>query len=561
MKLDDLSSKEQVFYDFFVWLFDDKRITDKNIDLEKEIDITLAPFYNDPNIYFPKQIEKFFETSAMQRLGRISQLDLSIDLYFNLYHNRLEHSKGVYYRKLEEMVYNFQNPNWKDKVEKENLKLYLIAELIKMAGHDIGHFPLSHAMEEQVYSCHGAHEVVGKRIMLENPEINQVYTEISPELPEIMHEIYEKDIWNFREHDESSYDVDRLDYLQRDNIYWGTPVHLPYLQYETVQVEVDNSNKPQKNNDGSIISLDSSKNSIDVYSYENLQDIEHFLSLRESGYINKIYSVPYSHVREASVGIFFKAFLESPSVCGKDLRHYITVLQTQKIEDIDLNLLLGWDEVKFYSEIIDIAQNHEDENIRQLATLTIPKLDAFLNILYSSLNIHAKKGEYSEQEKTLLKKVKKIISGNSELSQNLKNPDFIRSQTLFCNNPSNESIDINLQRLLEQNIIFRQNKKVKAYNPKEPIYVRSSEGKIYELSEHPERTCNWAEITTTLNSIFTYIPYLKYSVSHEDELTYIKNYFNRNGQDFDAPSHETKINMQPLQVGNSLKNVFEEIEL
>ena len=39
MKLDDLSSKEQVFYDFFVWLFDDKRITDKNIDLEKEIDI------------------------------------------------------------------------------------------------------------------------------------------------------------------------------------------------------------------------------------------------------------------------------------------------------------------------------------------------------------------------------------------------------------------------------------------------------------------------------------------------------------------------------------------
>ena len=102
MKLDDLSSKEQVFYDFFVWLFDDKRITDKNIDLEKEIDISLAPFYNDPNIYFPKQIKSFFETSAMQRLGRISQVDLSIDLYFNLYHNRLEHSKGVYYIQLGE---------------------------------------------------------------------------------------------------------------------------------------------------------------------------------------------------------------------------------------------------------------------------------------------------------------------------------------------------------------------------------------------------------------------------------------------------------------------------
>ena len=120
MKLEDLSSKEQLLNDFFTWLFDDKRVVNKEIQLEKEVDISLAPFYLDPNIYFPKQFKSFFETKAMQRLGKVSQVSLAVDLHSNLYHNRLEHSKGVYYRKLEEMVYNFQNPEWMKKVEKEN---------------------------------------------------------------------------------------------------------------------------------------------------------------------------------------------------------------------------------------------------------------------------------------------------------------------------------------------------------------------------------------------------------------------------------------------------------
>ena len=39
--------------------------------------------------------KKFFETKAMKRLGRISQLGLAINNFPNLYHSRLEHSNGV----------------------------------------------------------------------------------------------------------------------------------------------------------------------------------------------------------------------------------------------------------------------------------------------------------------------------------------------------------------------------------------------------------------------------------------------------------------------------------
>lgn len=561
MKLEDLSSKEQLFNDFFTWLFDDKRVVNKEIQLEKEVDISLAPFYLDPNIYFPKQFKIFFETKAMQRLGKVSQVSLAVDLHSNLYHNRLEHSKGVYYRKLEEMVYNFQNPEWMKKVEKENLKLSLIAELIKMAGHDIGHFPLSHVMEEQLYTSHGAHEIIGKRIMLEDSEINQVLSKISPELPNTLKELYENNIWNFHEHDESNYDVDRLDYLQRDNLYYGTPIHLPNLTYETIGVEVDSDNNPKKNSDGSIKKSDSLDNIIDVYDFENLHDIEYFLKLRENGYKNKIYMVPYCHVRESTIGIFLKAFLEKPSNCGNELRNYITTLQNQKIEDVDLNLILEWDDIKFYSEIFDIAENHEDQNIRQLATLTIPKLSGFLNTLYSYLNLKDKNIPYSESEKNLLKKIKHVICGNDELSKDLKDADFIKNNTLFLENVNGVCFDKRFQNLLTQNLLLKQNTTIRSYNPEEPIYIKSSDGKIYDLAHHPERKCDWDTKTSTLQNIYTYIPYLRYCGLSEDKIDFIRSIFSKMGQQFNPPTHAYTVNMQPLKVGNSFKKVFDELEL
>ena len=192
MNLENLESKEPLIRDFFTWLFDDDRIINKEVILEKEIDLTLAPYYMDPNIYFPKQIFDFFNTKAMKRLGRVSQLGLVINDFPNTYHNRLDHSKGVYYRKLEEMLYNFQNPDWKKNIESQKMKLYLLADLIKMAGHDIGHPPLSHELEMHLFQYKGAHEVIGKRIMLEDSEIQSLLNSISKDLPSALKNLYKE---------------------------------------------------------------------------------------------------------------------------------------------------------------------------------------------------------------------------------------------------------------------------------------------------------------------------------------------------------------------------------
>ena len=199
--LEDLETKEKLFQDFFTWLFNNSHVKNKNIKLISEIDVSLARDYNDPYIYYPEQFNTFFQTLAMKRLDRISQLSLSINTFPNTFHSRLEHSKGVYNRKLEEFVYNYQKPEWKKYIEDNDLKLYLIAELIKIAGHDIGHFPLSHAFEEQLFCVHGPHEILGKRIMLESPEIKSALSNISDELPTILDELYSNNLLNFKAHD------------------------------------------------------------------------------------------------------------------------------------------------------------------------------------------------------------------------------------------------------------------------------------------------------------------------------------------------------------------------
>ena len=521
MNLDKLENKEPLIKDFFSWLFDDERIIDKNIFLENEIDSSLVPYYRDSHIYFPKQIANFFNTKAMKRLERISQLGLLIDEFPNAYHNRLEHSKGVYNRKLEEMLLNYQNPLWRKQMENNKNKLYLLAELIKMAGHDIGHLPLSHALEEAIFNCHGPHEVCGKRIMLENSEIQSVLYAISPELPSALKDLYEKHILNFQEHDESNYDVDRFDYLYRDNLYAGSPIFIPYSHYETVSISINRSCIPEQNLDGSILEKNNSTNTIDVYEYNTLSDIEYFLEIREKSYKNMYFSQNV-HVRERTINTFFKYFLSSPSSTGEDLRNFVTRLRTSGIDNIDLSLFLEWDDIKFYSEILDIAKNHENPNIRLLATMIFPNMNNFLTMLHYELNLSAKGQNYSKQDKQFLKNIKSIIKGTDTLSQNLKTPSFALNNTLVY--PVDQPLPEGYTKLIENGLIYSSKIKIKAYNPKEPIYVRDATGKIYDLANHPDRKCDWHTRISYMENIYTYVPLLKLNGISDEQIEEIRAY-------------------------------------
>ena len=553
LKLEDNTKKETLFKDFYEWLFNDDRIKNKSINMCKEIDLSLCPYYQDPYIYYPEQIKAFFETSAMKRLGRISQLDLTINDYQNAYHNRLEHSKGVYNRKLEEFVYNFQNPEWKKYIEDNNLKLYLIAELIKMAGHDIGHPPLSHAIERETIGKNGLHEEIGQRIMLENSEIQQALLSISPELPQVLANLYNSNIMNFREHDESSYDVDRLDYLNRDNFYFGTRIHLPLQQYQTICVEKDINGFPKTNPDFSISENTTGNGYIDVYDYSSLPEIEKTLLTRLSGYSNAYMCSKVASL-EKSIPILFQNLLTSNSTVGSDLKNYLLHLSNATAENINLSEYLSWDEVKFFSELLDIAEYHENPNIRTMATMLIPHMDSFLKLMYSHLNIHDKKAnsqKYSEEELALLKRIKKLIKSNSELANNLRDQNYAISNIIFV--PSDTVVLSNTGKELTQSCIS----KVSAYKTNEPIYIRDGSGKIFELSHHPNRECDWDKKGLVNNYTFLIIPDLKLNGFSNDEISFYKKLLPDENNPSVQQRRSISINMQPLQVGHNIEDEFE----
>ena len=546
--LKDTENKKELIKDFFTWVFDEKSITNKNISLVGEIDLSLCPNYMDSNIYYPKQFADFFETPAMKRLGRISQLGLAINSNSNLYHSRLEHSKGTYNRKLEEFLYNYQNPDWRKNIEEKDLKLYLIAELLKMAGHDIGHPPLSHAMEEQIFKYRGAHEEIGKRIMLEDSNIQKVYKSISPDLLNVMNKLYNEDILNFKQHDESNYDVDRLDYLLRDNFYLGLANDLSTQKYSSIPILTDENGKPKLNSDSSICESSDGKTFIDVYDFDVLPEIEKILQLRKNCY-KDIYLSPNTHIYETCIESFINSFLESESQVGINLKNLLLKMKSGNTDTINLKDYINFDEIVLYSELLDIAELHENPNIRDLAIMIIPNIDSFLTLIYSHLNLYNSDNQYTDYDKNLLKKIKSIISSDSELFEKLSNKDFAFSNTLILPDdyPENSDIPLNIQK-----------SKIKAYKTKEPIFIRDSSGKIFELSNHPNRTCDWANEYCELNLKFAFIPYLKFKGIPDNRINELssqcKNAIMIKKQ-YEIPSNINH-SLSPLKVHNKLEDKF-----
>ena len=484
MQLENMPSKEPIIHDFFSWIYEDKRITDKNIVLKKEPDVTLENNYKDANIYYPPVISELLETTAFRRLGRIGHLSSVIHTYPSAFHNRLEHSKGVYYRKLEEFLYNFEEPSWKDYIEQNNLRIYILAELIKMLGHDIGHPMQSHAIEQQIFENHGAHEIIGQRIMLENPEINSILSKLSPELPNIMQELYNKKILNFESHDESNYDVDRLDYLTRDNLYLGNPVHFPYQKYETVLSE---------------------KGIIDVYPYSSLKHIEDFLEIREHNYQSFYWSVTGA-LHDTLHKYVIKALLMNPDECGQELMQFLSRLKDTDLSELDLNEYLKWDDIRFFDNMISIAQNHPNNNIRELATMAIPNIDSFLNLIYSHLKVSTSH-TFTDDDKDFLRKVKKVIAGNDDFSKNSRNKNY-----------SSDNILVSGDKPFSSKIGDKKTITVKVYDKSEPLYIRSKDGQIYELSEHPERKRAWDKAFSTTIVNFAFVPYLRLNGMTDEDI-------------------------------------------
>jgi uncharacterized protein len=172
-----------------------------------------------------RRVKSILDSSAMRRLGRISQLGLVGLVYPGATHSRLEHSLGVYRLAVQVLAHLARDSEFVDQVDTDDAKVFLIAALV----HDIAHWPYCHPLEDMRLDWIPQHEQLARQVLCEGElagiirrewqvEPEQVADFLAPQdatqvqAPALLHSLLSGPI-----------DIDKMDYLQRDSLHAGVP--------------------------------------------------------------------------------------------------------------------------------------------------------------------------------------------------------------------------------------------------------------------------------------------------------------------------------------------------
>lgn len=180
---------------------------------------------------------RLINTPEFQRLRRIRQLGVSEFVFPGATHTRFTHSIGVYHnaRRLvrlidEDRIDSPEEPGRNGtRSSEDRSRVIRVAALL----HDIGHGPFSHAFEgarTALARTQGREKIKKHEFysaeLIRHPDmaICKVLSEFDPVLPEQVAQVIEADDPADIYHAvvSSSFDADRLDYLQRDRYMTGT---------------------------------------------------------------------------------------------------------------------------------------------------------------------------------------------------------------------------------------------------------------------------------------------------------------------------------------------------
>lgn len=449
-EIQEVTKQEQV--ELFKWLFGN------DIKIKEEPDISLAPYYEDINIYYTEEIEQLFQTKAMKREGKIMQLGSSIFRKSNVYHTRLEHSKGAYRNCVQFLVTQYRKPEWRKYIEDNRLKGYLVEKMKFMCVHDIGHSMFSHSVEKLIGDENCDHEDIGQKILQENEEVRRALEKIKA-----------KEENSNLEGDgslelfcEGNIDFDRMDFSLRDRLYIG-----------------------EKNLEDVILNLDAmcdlkwveeEGGYRYVYGPEALPYIEKFLIARDYMYQQE-YKAKQRVIDDELSSKLVEAIKDGE--IQKHLKHIIG----KRLEEINVDDYLETNDIIFLNQLIKSKRELQSNEILRYV---MPDNQALLQIAINLLNPrNTDASEYNEEEKEFLRNLKGVLAEENNLP-NEKIEDVIPS--VHLEEDKRDEILGKIQDVLgcegEIKGIYPYERTYKKYKEEEPIYIQEEDGKIVTLDQY-----------------------------------------------------------------------------
>lgn len=447
---------------FFTWLFNSPQY------IMYETDFVIKSVSNPGIIHYPVSFFNLIKTKPMMALGRKLQLSLNTLTFNNYTHTRLEHSKGTYYRLLRIIIDLYESTDMRHLFEQGNNKELLIAYLIKALFHDVGHGPLSHTFETIVGGKHELHEQIGSRIIQENIEVRTILEKINPKLPELIQIIEEYDPLGLSKVLEGQSDVDRDDFMIRDNFYIGKGIDANNIEAKYRGFTLQNVNGATN----------------PVYIRESIPYIESFL-------INRFYNYKdvYLNTRSRTHEYIYQMFGQQLETVYEyyHLKQFLGTVRDKSAKDIDIDEFIKWDDLEYFTRLFDVYLNTKDPILKELGLLSIPTANAMDNIL-QGLMISREQNDYVARKEyhNRIKQFQKLYH---------KYPEFDQDHSHLI--ATLETEDEYIHDFVEQEINSRfgniklgfvhDKSSIKMYKKKEPIYIVGPNNEIFEYSKHPER--------------------------------------------------------------------------
>lgn len=392
---------------------------------------------------------RLIDTAEFQRLRRVKQLGVSEFTFPGATHTRLAHSIGVFHiaRRLMKVAQRYV-PGEKRKPHRE--RAALLAALL----HDLGHGPFSHAFEnaekarlpKEKYQDH--EDWTAQLICRKEGNIRRILKEEFGGDGSVADDIAamlkgdEQDLYSSVV--SSSFDADRLDYLQRDRTMTGSgagAIDFDWLldNLRVVDVSSSSGDDPQ----------DNSSNTIQVFAFEEkaLQAAESFILARFH-----LYSQVYLHRTTRGIEQMLTAFL--------------LAFSEEAIKGVEANLAVP-----------------QDHPLRTYYAKDTPDLESYIAlddaVVWSALEISAVKGKGSIREFAHRICSRKILKALSIDMVNPQPTDIARRK--YLNQHMKDEVGKSIFEDRAPLSIYKDPSK-ETVKPHKRVYMRRDGGKVVDIT-------------------------------------------------------------------------------